>query len=123
MKNLLIAAAVIAAPSAAIAGPYVQAESNSSFSASNYQGTVLETHIGYASDLGDSSSWYIQAGPAIVMPDDGETTTELSGKVGISTDVTENLEAYGEVSAMTTEEMDWDADLDLGVKLGLTYSF
>ena len=123
MKNLLIAAAVIAAPSAAIAGPYVQAESNSSFSASNYQGTVLETHIGYASDLGDSSSWYIQAGPAIVMPDDGETTTELSGKVGISTDVTEKLEAYGEVSAMTTDEMDWDADLDLGVKAGLTFRF
>jgi hypothetical protein len=123
MKNLLIAAAVIAAPSAAIAGPYVQAESNSSFSASSYQGSLLETHIGWAADLGDSSSWYIQAGPAIVMPDDGETTTELSGKVGISTDVTDQLEAYGEVSAMTTEEIDWDADLDLGVKLGLTYSF
>ena len=57
------------------------------------------------------------------MPDDGETTTELSGKVGISTDVTENLEAYGEVSAMTTEEMSFEDDLDLGVKLGLTYSF
>ena len=123
MKNLLIAAAVIAAPSAAIAGPYVQAESNSSFSASNYQGTILETHLGYASDLGDSSSWYIQAGPAIVMPDDGETTTELSGKVGISTDVTEQLEAYGEVSAMTTDEMNFDEDLDFGVKAGLTFRF
>ena len=123
MKNLLIAAAVIAAPAAAQAGLYTNLESNSSFSASNYQGTVLETHLGFASDLGDSSSWYIQAGPAIVMPDDGETTTELSGKVGISTEVTEKLEAYGEVAAMTTEEMDWDADLDLGVKLGLTYSF
>ena len=123
MKNLLIAAAVIAAPSAAIAGPYVNLEGNSSFSASNYQGTVLETHVGYESALGDSSSWYIQAGPAIVMPDDGDTTTELSGKVGISTEVTDQLEAYGEVSAMTTGEMDWDSDLDFGVKTGLTFRF
>ena len=123
MKNLLIAAAVIAAPSAAIAGPYVQAESNSSFSASNYQGTVLETHLGFASDLGDSSSWYIQGGPAIVMPEDGEITTELSGKVGVSTAVTDDLEAYGEISAMTSGEIDLDEDLDVGVKLGLTYSF
>ena len=124
MKNLLIAAAVIAAPSAALAGPYVEAELNAGFTGSDYEGAVLETHVGVAADLGDSSSFYVQAGPAMIWEDgvDG-TTTELSGKVGISTEVTENLEAYGEVSAMTTEEMDWDADLDLGVKLGLTYSF
>ena len=123
MKNLLIAAAVIAAPSAAIAGPYVQAESNSSFSGSSYQGSLLETHLGWEADLGAASSWYIQGGPAIVMPDDGDTTTELSGKVGISTEVTDQLEAYGELSAMTTDEMNFDEDLDFGVKAGLTFRF
>jgi hypothetical protein len=123
MKNLLIAAAVIAAPSAAIAGPYVNLETNSGFTGSSYDGSVIETHVGYASDLGDASSFYVQAGPAFLLPSDGDETTELSGKVGISTDVTDQLEAYGEVSAMTTGEMDFEEDLDLGVKLGLTYSF
>ena len=33
------------------------------------------------------------------------TTTELSGKVGIKTEVTDNLEAYGEVSAMTNAKL------------------
>jgi len=37
--------------------------------------------------------------------------------------VTEKLDAYGEISAMTTGEMDFEEDMDLGVKLGLTYSF
>ena len=123
MKNLLIAAAVIAAPSAAIAGPYVNLESNSGFTGSSYDGSVIETHLGYAADLGDASSFYVQAGPAFLLPNDGDETTELSGKVGISTDVTDKLEAYGEVSAMTTGEMDFEEDLDIGVKLGLTYSF
>ena len=123
MKNLLIAAAVIAAPSAAIAGPYVNLESNSGFTGSSYDGSVIETHVGYAADLGDASSFYVQAGPAFLLPNDGDETTELSGKVGISTAVTEKLDAYGEISAMTTGEMDFEEDMDLGVKLGLTYSF
>ena len=123
MKNLLIAAAVIAAPSAAIAGPYVNLESNSGFTGSSYDGSVIETHVGYAADLGDASSFYVQAGPAFLLPNDGDETTELSGKVGISTVVTEKLDAYGEVSAMTTGEMDFEEDMNLGVKLGLTYSF
>jgi opacity protein-like surface antigen len=124
MKNLLIAAAVIAAPSAAIAGPYVEAEMNAGFTGSDYEGAVLETHLGYESALGDSSSWYIQGGPALIWEDGVDTTTtELSGKVGISTDVTEQLEAYGEVSAITQGEIDFDQDLDMGVKAGLKFSF
>ena len=123
MKNLLIAAAVIAAPSAAIAGPYVNLESNSGFTGSSYDGSVVETHLGWESDLGDASSWYIQGGPAILLPNEGDQTTELSGKVGIKTDVTDQLEAYGEVSAMTTGEMDFEEDLDLGIKAGLTFRF
>jgi opacity protein-like surface antigen len=124
MKNLLIAAAVIAAPSAAIAGPYVEAEINSGFTGSDYEGAVLETHLGYESSLGDSSSWYIQGGPALIWEDgvDG-TTTELSGKVGLSTDVTEDVTAYGEVSAMTSGEIDFSEDFDLGVKAGLKWNF
>jgi hypothetical protein len=123
MKNLLIAAAVIAAPSAAIAGPYVEAEFNGGWSGSSYDGSKIETHVGYASDLGDSSSWYIQGGPALLMPTDGDQTTELSGKVGLKTELSDNLEAYGEVDFMTSGEIDFDEDLDYGLKVGLTYSF
>ena len=123
MKNLLIAAAVIAAPSAAIAGPYVELEANAGFTGSSYDGAVIETHLGYAAQLGDASSFYVQAGPAFLLPNDGDETTELSGKVGIKTDVTDKLDAYGEISAMTTDEMEFSEDLDIGVKLGLTYSF
>ena len=124
MKNLLIAAAVIAAPSAAIAGPYVEAEMNAGFTGSDYEGAVLETHLGYESSLGESSSWFIQGGPALIWEDgvDG-TTTELSGKVGLSTDVTEDVTAYGEVSAMTTQEMDFEEPFDIGVKAGLKWTF
>ena len=123
MKNLLIAAAVIAAHFCCHRWPLCRAGGQCRATGSSYDGAVVETHVGYASDLGDASSFYIQAGPAFLLPNDGDETTELSGKVGIKTEVTENLEAYGEVSAMTTGEMDFEEDLDLGVKLGLTYSF
>ena len=123
MKNLLIAAAVIAAPAAAQAGLYTELEANAGFTGSSYDGAVIETHVGYAADLGDASSFYIQAGPAFLLPNEGDETTELSGKVGIKTEVTEKLDAYGEISAMTTDEMSFEEDIDLGVKLGLTYSF
>ena len=55
------AAAVAFAPAAALAGPYVNIESNSGFGGSDYDSTLLETHVGYESPLGESASWYIQA--------------------------------------------------------------
>ena len=84
MKNLLIAAAVIAAPSAAIAGPYVELEANAGFTGSSYDGAVVETHVGYASDLGDASSFYIQAGPAFLLPNDGDICRAPAGALQIS---------------------------------------
>ena len=77
------AAAVAFAPAAALAGPYVNIESNSGFAGSDYSSTLLETHLGYESSLSDSTSFYVQGGPAISFPDDGDSTTELSGKVGL----------------------------------------
>ena len=83
MKTLLIAgvASFLAAP--ALAGPYVNIENNAGFTGSDFEGSVTETHLGYESALGESSSWYIQGGPAFVSPDGGDGSTELSGKVGI----------------------------------------
>ena len=116
-------AAVAALPilgSAAIAGPYVNVESNSGFSGSDYVGSVTDLHVGYEGDLGSDAGWYIQAGPAIVSVDGGDTTTELSGKVGASTALTERLDLYGEVAFITVDGSD---DNSYGTKVGLKYSF
>ena len=120
MKGLLLssAAAVALAPAAAFAGPYVNIESNSGFTGSDYGGSVLEAHIGADITLSDSASAYLQAGPAFLLPDEGDSDTEFSGKVGASVAMTEKLNAYGEYSFITSEE-----DLGSGVKLGVKYSF
>ena len=119
-------AAVAAAPlfaGAAVAGPYVNVETNAGWTGSDYTGATTETHVGFEGALGTDAGWYIQAGPAFVTEDGGETTTELSGKVGIGVDVTERLNVYGEVAAITAGEIDFDEDLNYGVKIGATYRF
>ena len=119
-------AAVAAAPlfaGAAVAGPYVNVETNAGWTGSDYEGATTETHVGWEGELSSTAGWYIQAGPAFVTEDGGETTTELSGKVGIGVDVTERLNVYGEVAAITAGEIDFDEDLSYGVKIGAKYSF
>ena len=113
------AAAVAFAPAAALAGPYVNIEANSGFSGSDYTQTVIDNHLGYEGDLGEDSSWYIQGGPAVVAVDGQDATTELSGKVGLSVSASERVDVYGEVAAITNDEINFDEDLDLGVKLGV----
>lgn len=97
----------------AMAGPYVNIESNSGFVGSDYSGSVIDNHIGY-----EGSNWYIQGGPSIVAPDGGGSTVELSGKAGGSVPLTEKLGAYGEVSFITDDD-----DNSYGTKVGLKYTF
>ena len=123
-KSVFAATAALSmSAGAAFAGPYVNIETNAGFAGSDYSGATTETHVGVEGALGTDAGWYIQAGPAFVSPDGGDTTTELSGKVGIGVDVTERLNVYGEIAAMTTDEMNFDEDLNLGVKAGVKYSF
>jgi len=105
----------------AFAGPYVNGEVNTSFSDGTYRSSLLETHVGYSGELSDTSSWYIQGGPAIDFGAE-ETVETLSGKVGVSTELSSNLVGYGEVSAMGADDFTL-SDLNVGVKAGLTYSF
>jgi len=123
MKALFFAGAASFLAAPALAGPYVNIESNSGFVGSDYSSSVLETHVGYEGDLGGSAAWYVQGGPALLFPDGDDTTTELSGKIGASVGLTERLSAYGEVAAITSEEIDFDTDLNVGVKAGLTFRF
>jgi len=119
IKSALAAVAAIPfAASSALAGPYVNIESNSGFTGSDYTQTVTETHLGYEGELGENAGYYVQAGPALVNVDGEELNTELSGKAGVSVAVTERVDVYGEISFITDE-----ADNGYGTKIGATYRF
>ena len=113
------AAAVAFAPAAALAGPYVNVETNAGWVGDDYSGATTDIHVGYEGEAG-SASYYVQAGPAVVAVDGEETDTQFSGKVGLGVPVSDALSAYGEVSFLTAEDED---DFGVGGKLGLKYNF
>ena len=117
-------AAVAAAPlfaGAALAGPYVNVETNAGWTGDDYSGATTDFHLGYEGALGDSASYYVQGGASLVSPDGGESDTVPSGKAGLGFGVTDNLGAYGEVSFIGSG--DDDIDRGYGAKLGLKYNF
>ena len=124
IKSALAALAALPILStAALAGPYVNVETNAGYTGNDYTGAVTDLHVGYENDLGDDASWYIQGGPALVAADGEETETEFSGKVGVNVGVTDRIGVYGELSALTAEqEIDFDT-LNVGVKAGLKFTF
>ena len=113
------AAAVAFAPAAALAGPYVNVETNAGWVGDDYSGATTDIHVGYEGEAG-SASYYVQAGPAVVAVDGEESDTQFSGKAGLGIPVSDALSAYGEVSFLTTEDED---DFGLGGKLGVKYNF
>ena len=116
-------AAVVAAPlfaGAAIAGPYVNVETNAGYSGDEYNSATTEFHVGYEGPIGETAGYYVQVGPAIVAVDGEETTNELSGKAGIGVDIAENVNVYGEIAFITVDGSD---DNDYGVKAGIKYNF
>ena len=122
IKSVLAAAA--AAPlfaGAAFAGPYVNVEANSGFTGSDYTGTNTDLHVGYEGPLGESASYYVQAGATIVAPDGAATDTVPSGKAGLGVALTDKLGAYGEVSFQGSGVS--GVDRGYGTKAGLKYSF
>jgi hypothetical protein len=106
----------------AMAGPYLNVEANQGWAGEDYQGALLETHVGYENALGDSASWYIQGGPAVSFPDDAEQVGAASGKVGLGVNVTKKLNVYGELSAATAEGLELEG-LGVGAKTGVKYNF
>ncbi len=120
IKSFAAVAAVSAlGAGSAFAGPYVNVESNSGFVGSDYSGAVTDLHVGYEDSIGESGSYYIQAGPAIVAIDGEDTEGEFSGKVGVGVDVSESVNIYGEVAFLT----DGSEDNNYGTKVGVKYSF
>ena len=117
-------AALAAAPlfaGAAVAGPYVNVETNAGWTGSDYNGAATDLHVGYEGALGERGSYYVQGGATVLTPDGGDTDTVPSGKAGLGFDVTEALGAYGEVSFVGSG--DSDIDRGYGAKVGLKYAF
>ena len=113
------AAAIALAPAAALAGPYVNVETNAGWVGDDYTSATTDLHVGYEGEAG-AASYYVQAGPAIVAVDGQETDTQFSGKAGIGVPVSDAIGVYGEMSFLTAED---DDDFGVGGKLGVKYNF
>ena len=112
-------AALFASAGAALAGPYVNVETNAGWVGDDYTAATTDLHVGFEGEAG-SASYYGQAGPAIVAVDGEETDTQFSGKAGVGLPVSDALGVYGELSFLTAEDED---DFGLGGKLGVKYNF
>ena len=119
IKSLVLGAAATAvalAPLSATAKPYLNPEFNGATVGDSYLGGALNLDIGYEGGEG-AYSWFVQGGPAIIMPQGSENEVEFAGKFGGSVAVAENVSVYGELSGVTGDEFSW------GSKLGLKYAF
>ena len=112
-------AALSVSAGAALAGPYVNVETNAGWVGDDYSGATTDLHVGYEGEVG-AASYYVQAGPAIVSVDGEESDTQFSGKAGVGVPVTDAIGVYGELSFLTADDED---DFGVGGKLGLKYNF
>ena len=120
IKSVFAATAALSmSAGAALAGPYVNVETNAGWTGDNYTGATTDIHVGYEGEVG-AASYYVQAGPAVVAVDGVDTETEFSGKAGIGIPVSDAIGVYGELCFLTGGDSD---DLCVGGKLGLKYSF
>ena len=118
LKKLFAAAAALAASApAAFAGPYLNWETNLSYTGSDYNSALHELHIGWEGENG-AATYYIQGGPAYSAVDAGDSDAiEFSGKAGGAVAVSESVSVYGELSLVTAAENGY------GAKGGVKYSF
>ena len=124
-------AAVAASPfllaGAAFAGPYVNVESNLSYPDGDYSSAATDIHLGFEGTAGTEGkiAYYVQGGPSLNHAEStDDTETELSGKVGASYGVNEDLALYGEISgASNGEDSDGDNIVDWGAKVGAKFTF
>ena len=118
MKSIALALAASTFAVPAFAGPYVNVESNSNYTGSDYTSRATDLHIGYENELG-SLAYYVQGGKTINAADGVDSESNFSGKLGASVSATDKLGLYGEVSFNQVE----DADNNYGTKLGAKFNF
>ena len=120
MKTIALALATISfASTPAMAGVYLNAESNDGYTGSDYTGRTVDLHVGYEGEVG-KLGYYVQGGPSVsaVADVDGSETT-VSGKLGGTFNVTQKLGVYGEFSGVSNDE----ADNTYGTKIGAKFKF
>ena len=124
MKSIIAAGVIVGSLSApAFAGPYANVENNASWIGSEFEMGVTEVHAGYEIEAGDDVAIYVQAGPAFISIEDEDLETEISGYIGITADVSESFELYGEVGFLTADQ-EFDTDtLSVSTEIGATYRF
>ena len=110
---------------AAFAGPYVNVESNLSYPDGEYSSATSDLHVGYEGSTSEGKlAYYIQGGPSLVHSDaTDDNETELSGKVGASVAVNEDLSIYGELSGISDEDSTGDDIVNFGGKIGAKFVF
>ena len=128
IKSTLAAAA--AAPfllsSAAFAGPYVNVEANASYPDGDYTGATTDVAVGFEGSASEGKiAYYVQGGPSLNHAEStDDTETEISGKIGASVPVAEDLGVYAELSGATNgEDSTGDTVVDWGAKLGAKFTF
>ena len=118
LKKVLAVAAASAVSTPAFAGFYLNAEVNSGFSGQDYTGSATDLHIGYEGSTGNgNASYYVQGGALFSNPDNSDSETNFSGKVGGNVVASKNIDVYGEFSIVTDDTNSY------GTKLGLKYKF
>ena len=118
MKKLALVLATTLVSTPAMAGPYVNVESNANYTGSDYTSRATDLHVGYENELG-SFAYYVQGGKTNNAADGVDSESNFSGKLGASVSATDKLGVYGEVSFAQVE----DADNNYATKLGAKYSF
>ena len=121
MKITALALASAFATAPAFAGPYVNVESNASYTGTDYTSATTDVHVGWEGG-NETFDYNIQGGPAIVAADGADSDTRLSGKLGASVNATDKLGFYGELSLLTADA-DTNDDNSWGTKFGAKYSF
>mgnify|MGYP001173164092 FL=1 len=121
LKKAIAVAAVSALSTPAFAGNfYVNVENNASYVGEDgkvdFTGSGTDFHLGY--ENGNAfGSYYIQGGLYVSSPDNADSESNFSGKVGGSVIASEKINVYGELSLVTDDSNLW------GSKLGVKYSF
>ena len=124
MKSIIAAGVIVGSLSApAFAGPYANVENNAAWIGSEFEIGVTEVHAGYEIEAGEDVAIYVQAGPAFISIENEDLETEISGYIGITADVSESFELYGEVGFLTADQ-EFDTDtLSVATEIGATYRF
>ena len=120
MKKLALVLATTLVSTPAMAGPYVNVETNANYTASNYESRSTDPHEGFEGDAG-KLAYYVQGGRTINAVDGSDSESVTTGKIGGSVAATEKLGVYREVSFANL--FNEDTDNTYGTKLGAKFSF